>query len=212
MKRLAVWICSLRNHRSHYTTLSVNVNSFEVFFSSVRTKKSCLRKRKTRFFVHFVRRFFIFPLTSRPKAPLGLWLISQNRNQSDSILCNRTLGRKSFFTCQTNEKRQIKCKKSSITLEQTAFLCYHTYSGAKSSAARNTARHPAFVLYYNPKFPNSTYPYQFSAIQPNQPALKRAYCRNKRIVDNFIFPIIKKSPLQKALERIDLHWTNSESC
>ena len=41
--------CSLRNHRCHYTTSSVNVNSFKAFFSSNKTKKSDLRKRKSHF-------------------------------------------------------------------------------------------------------------------------------------------------------------------
>ena len=54
--------CSLRNHRCHYTTSSVNVNSFKAFFSSNKTKKSDLCKRKSHFFMQYARHFFIIPL------------------------------------------------------------------------------------------------------------------------------------------------------
>ena len=60
-------ICSLRNHRCHYTTLPVNVNSFEVIFSSNNPKKSDLRKRKLHFFVQLALAFFIVPLNSNEK-------------------------------------------------------------------------------------------------------------------------------------------------
>ena len=103
-------ICSLRNHRCHYTTLPVNVNSFEVFFSSDKPKKSDLRKRKSHFFVRYALVFFIIPLNSNEKKLHCLWVFPQNQIQSDLILCNRAFGRKLFFTLKNTEKMQFNSR------------------------------------------------------------------------------------------------------
>ena len=103
-------ICSLRNHRCHYTTLSVNVNSLEAFFSSNEPKKSDLCKRKSHFFVQYAPRIFIIPLKSNEKKLQCLWVFPQNQNDSYWILCNRAFGRKSFFTRKNTEKMQFNSR------------------------------------------------------------------------------------------------------
>ena len=62
--------CSLRNHRSHYTTFSVNVNSFEVFFSSGEPKKSDHRKIKSHFLCNLHLLFSFSLLNQMKKAAL----------------------------------------------------------------------------------------------------------------------------------------------
>jgi len=62
-------ICSLLNHRCHYTTFSVNVNSFEVIFSSDKPKKSAGCKIKIKIFVYYALVFLVLCCHSNENIP-----------------------------------------------------------------------------------------------------------------------------------------------
>ena len=64
------------------------------------------------------------------------------------------------------------------------FVLFYS-NGRRNSSACKSTRHPSFIVYYNPKNPNSTYPLQFLAIHPNFIIQRSAYCRLSGVVNTF---------------------------